>query len=409
MCHHTPGTPLPFTMSKMEADLCQHENTLGKSRRQGNSHQNHRTNLPPSANAAKRFRKPLQCLKCGGHHKLITCKHASDEEKKDLWEKFKKSWTTSTNGTDDKPADQAPAIKMKEKGDQPNPKTDSNNDPIQKKPDNPKAAAHNATAVIKSRCSKLRPLHWATMANSSQRTSHKYSEFSEWLIDSGCSNHMTPFANDLITDVSNSTSLVEVANGNIMKAPKKGTALIRIIDVQTHSTFDVLLEDVLYVPGLSRRLFSVTQWTQSGGSLFFKGTTCEICYDDDDNTSNKFSMQLYAPFSPQDDTSSTICPLAASVMIDLPSNHTGDSLSLVEGEGLKQLSPPVATLAGSQGGVPSSLSMYTEPSTVANSGPESQERVPNYAIQPIMDEMISVFKVPEDIETPNRKTDPTKN
>ena len=38
-----------------------------------------------------------------------------------------------------------------------------------------------------------------------------------------------------------------------------------------------------------------------------------------------------------------------------------------------------------------------------------QERVPNYAIQPIMDEMISVFKVPEDIETPDRKTDPTKN
>ena len=28
MCHHTPGTPMPFTMSKMEADLCQHENTL---------------------------------------------------------------------------------------------------------------------------------------------------------------------------------------------------------------------------------------------------------------------------------------------------------------------------------------------------------------------------------------------
>ena len=194
-----------------------------------------------------------------------------------------------------------------------------------------------------------------------------------------------------------------------MKAPKKGTALIRIIDVQTHSTFDVLLEDVLYVPGLSRRLFSVTQWTQSGGSLFFEGTTCKICYDDEDNTSNKFSIQLYAPFSPQDDTSSTICPLAASVMIDLPANHTGDSLSLVEGEGLKQLSPPVVTLAGSQGGVPSSLSMYTEPSTVANSGPESQERVPNYAIQPIMDEMIPVFKVTEDIETPNRKTDPTKN
>ena len=121
--------------------------------------------------------------------------------------------------------DQAAAMNQKEKDDQPNPKTDPNNDPIQKKHDNPKAA-HNAKAVIKSRCSQSCPLHWATMANSSQSTLHKYLELSQWLIDSGCSTHMTPFANDLTTDVSRSKSLVEVTNGNIMKGPKKGTALI---------------------------------------------------------------------------------------------------------------------------------------------------------------------------------------
>ena len=33
---------------------------------------------------------------------------------------------------------------------------------------------------------------------------------------------MTPFEDDLITDIGSSKSLVEVANGNIVKAPKKG-------------------------------------------------------------------------------------------------------------------------------------------------------------------------------------------
>ena len=74
---------------------------------------------------------------------------------------------------------------------------------------------------------------------------------------------MTPYPEDLILDITPSKSLVEVANGNIVKAPKKGTVKIKIVDVYDQSTYDILLEDVLLVPGLSRRLFSVTQWTQS--------------------------------------------------------------------------------------------------------------------------------------------------
>ena len=78
-----------------------------------------------------------------------------------------------------------------------------------------------------------------------QEKPSKRSELSEWLIDSGCSNHMTPLEDDLITDIGSSKSLVEVANGNIVKAPKKRTAFIQIVDVKTHKTFDILLEDVL--------------------------------------------------------------------------------------------------------------------------------------------------------------------
>ena len=122
---------------------------------------------------------------------------------------------------------------------------------------------------------------------------------SEWLIDSGCSNHMTPFEDDLITDPGSSKSLVEVANGNIVKAPKKGTAFIRIVGVKTHKTFDILLEDVLYVPGLSRRLFSMTQWTNSGGSLSFRGTTCKIPYKRHKEPSNTIFHELECSFQSQ--------------------------------------------------------------------------------------------------------------
>ena len=59
-----------------------------------------------------------------------------------------------------------------------------------------------------------------------QEKRSKRSELSKWLIDSGCSNHMTPFEDDLTTDIRSSKSLVEVANENVVKAPKKGTAFI---------------------------------------------------------------------------------------------------------------------------------------------------------------------------------------
>ena len=91
----------------------------------------------------------------------------------------------------------------------------------------------------------------STMSKSNDDISQQFSELSEWLIDSGCSNHMTPFADNLISDITKSKSLVEVANGNIVEVPKKGTALIRIVDVQTNKTFYMLLEDILYIPGLS--------------------------------------------------------------------------------------------------------------------------------------------------------------
>ena len=40
---------------------------------------------------------------------------------------------------------------------------------------------------------------------------HKYTRITQWLIDSGCSNHMTPYLHDIIGDRQRSECTVEVA------------------------------------------------------------------------------------------------------------------------------------------------------------------------------------------------------
>ena len=97
------------------------------------------------------------------------------------------------------------------------------------------------------------------------------SHMSDWLIDSGCSNHMTPYKSDLIRNIIPSKSIVEVANGNLVQTPIEGTACIRIVDVNDHHQHDILLNNLLNVLGLSHHLFSVHQWTYCGGDLSFKG------------------------------------------------------------------------------------------------------------------------------------------
>ena len=168
--------------------------------------------------------------------------------------------------------------------------------------ENPRTAQANATMTVLSR--RTRRINWASMAQLNQSAQYIHDEddypsvptkfllISQWLIDSGCSNHMTPFKDDLIMDIERSRALVQVANGTVVKAPLNGTALFRFTDIETHQYTDILVENVLYVPGLSRRLFSVTQWTSSGGELSFNGDKCHIAYEDDSVPPTKLHMTL---------------------------------------------------------------------------------------------------------------------
>ena len=167
LCHQVPGQPLPFTMSQMESDLCQHDNTWGKSKtskpsfRPHNNRHNHSSRDSGkrcTANSARKYQKPVKCLKCGGNHKLIACRKATDQEKKDLWEAYQKTWT-STHTFKSPSTNQANHTKQQV------PTTPT------AKPTDQTTTEHQAHAVIPSQNSQKKTLHWATMARTKDNPS----------------------------------------------------------------------------------------------------------------------------------------------------------------------------------------------------------------------------------------------
>jgi hypothetical protein len=66
---------------------------------------------------------------------------------------------------------------------------------------------------------------------------------------------------------------VEVADGHIIKCPATGKIKINMLD-DDGNPLEVKLQDVIYVPGLSRRLISVTHFVHHGHhATFTKGIT----------------------------------------------------------------------------------------------------------------------------------------
>ena len=226
----------------------------------------------------------LKCLKCNGPHKLIQCKKVTDKEKCDLWEKFKHKFGRR------KPTPQANTTNIptpESTAQQPSP-AQANTVITTKKGTLPVYVAdfHEAfTATNIPTKGPKRSVKWVSMARVNKhrrcrkhegKNKTKLSLMSQWLIDSGCSNRMTPYKDDLVTKVERSDSLVEVENGTLVPAPHEGSTRIHIVDIDGTKSHNIILNNMLHVPGLSRRLFSVTQWTQSGGSIGFNGNTCNL-------------------------------------------------------------------------------------------------------------------------------------
>ena len=242
----------------------------------------------------------LRCFKCGGSHRLSACPRATEEEKKRIYnEKFPNSKfqhpskshqpprrkLNHSNQVEHEPSGQQgqseQAALAKEK------KTTS---PTKQRaaPAWAKQSSHSAQSAI---------VHQANMAEHDQiiygeayhtivhhNDPSPYTHITDWLIDSGCSISMTPHATDLICNKKKSKSTVEVATGVLTRAPIEGTVKIKLTDVRNGNECFVLLHNVLYVPGLNKRLMSVRQWNVTGGNVLFELDHCilTVCNQDTD-------------------------------------------------------------------------------------------------------------------------------
>ncbi|KAL4379963.1 hypothetical protein GQ457_02G041430 [Hibiscus cannabinus] len=99
-------------------------------------------------------------------------------------------------------------------------------------------------------------------------TSHETSE--SWLIDSGCTNHMT-HDKELFKDLKSTESKkVKIGNGEHIAVKGKGTVAI------TSRSGTKFISDVLYVPGIDQNLLSVGQLVENGFKVKFMEKTCVI-------------------------------------------------------------------------------------------------------------------------------------
>jgi translation initiation factor IF-1 len=94
-------------------------------------------------------------------------------------------------------------------------------------------------------------------------------DLNNYLPDSGATQHMTPRLADLEEAVKGQNLSVEVADGHVIKCSTTGKIRNSMLD-DNGNQLEVTLTDVLYVPGLSRWLFSVTKFAQHGFHAMIK-------------------------------------------------------------------------------------------------------------------------------------------
>lgn len=95
------------------------------------------------------------------------------------------------------------------------------------------------------------------------------SDLNNYLPNSGAAQHMTLHQANLVDVVEGQNLGVEVADGHVIKRTTTGKIKIRMLD-DTGKQFEVTLTNVMYVPGLSQRLFSVTKFARHGFHAMIK-------------------------------------------------------------------------------------------------------------------------------------------
>jgi hypothetical protein len=105
----------------------------------------------------------------------------------------------------------------------------------------------------------------------------------EWLIDSGCTNHMT-YDRDLFKEL-NKTSISNVRIGNGEQIAVEG---IGTISIKTHAGMQQI-SNVLYVPEINQNLLSVAQLLEKNYKVIFEHKSCVI---KDQNNKEVIAFQI---------------------------------------------------------------------------------------------------------------------
>ena len=95
----------------------------------------------------------------------------------------------------------------------------------------------------------------------------------QWLLDSGCSNHMT--GNKMLFSSLDCSVITEIKLGDHTPVPTQGKGFFPII---TKHNEKKVTKDVFYVLNLKVSLISVGQLMQNGYDVQFHGSSCVI-YD----------------------------------------------------------------------------------------------------------------------------------
>ncbi|GKV53768.1 hypothetical protein SLEP1_g60283, partial [Rubroshorea leprosula] len=104
-----------------------------------------------------------------------------------------------------------------------------------------------------------------------------------WLIDSGCTNHMTPNAAIFKSLDRKYNSKVRLGNGELMEVKGKG-----VVAVETQTGIKYI-HDVLFVPNINYSLISVGQLIEHGYVLHFHDKICEV---EDESGSKMFTVRM---------------------------------------------------------------------------------------------------------------------
>ncbi|KAA3481430.1 Retrovirus-related Pol polyprotein from transposon TNT 1-94 [Gossypium australe] len=92
----------------------------------------------------------------------------------------------------------------------------------------------------------------------------------EWLLDSGCTNHMSSDAKIFKALDKSCQTKVKIGNGQFIKAEGKGNVSI------CTPPGNKIISNVLLVPQIDKNLLSIAQLLEKGYSVMFKGNECQI-------------------------------------------------------------------------------------------------------------------------------------